>query len=202
MGQILIAHRDLAVRRLLHSNLLHDGHKLRQAKNLKEAQRSVEGKDYDCVFLEAELREQGASQLGMDIIGPSPVTSVIILATSSSLESVVALAGNNLFQVFAPPFPPQLMRVAAQRACERSNLIRENQCLKAAISRVQQELRDLPSKLTSESAQRDSIATDPLQTMPQADSGQDHQQSTNRNITGFMVNSFDLKTVVGEWKKS
>lgn len=145
MGRILIACHDPHLRRLLAASLLYDSHTLVQAKDVSEARKKISADDYDCVFIPAELPGAGAFEIIVAALAPKPATSIVATAAPSSFEIVLTRLGNAIFQVLTEPFVAAQIRTVAQRACERSVLVRENAQLRRIVSCIQKELSQLSS---------------------------------------------------------
>src|SRR5690349_18337613 len=123
MGRILIACFDSQFRHALLSNLLQDNHTLTEVEDVAEARNRLSLEDYDCAFLDAEPSgKEELEQIAASVV-PNAATSVILLASPSSLEAAVNRLGAEVFQVVARGVLPAQIRAIAQRGCERSVLI-------------------------------------------------------------------------------
>ncbi len=198
MGRILIACDEPQMRRRLWSNLLHDGHSLAQVKDAAEARIRISSDDYDCVFVDVELPGAVDFELILAALMPTPATSLLLVAPSSSLEATVTRLGQTAFQVLTEPFLPAQIRAAARRACERSTLVRENAAFKAVLLGIEQQIRQLPSRAADGGADDGGIATETLsaQNAP-ANKKQDHVSKP----LGPAGDSFNLSGVLDQIEK-
>lgn len=201
MGRILIACHDAAVRRMLCSNLLQDGHSLWQSKNAQDARHRISVDDYDCIFLTPEVSDGDVLKSIAAALPANAATSVIVLAPGQWLGDVVNGLGSGVFQAFAEPFLPALMRTAAQRACERSSLVRENVLLRTAISRIEDELRTLSSRSSGHTSTPATVAADPLPALP-AFGEQNHNGGKFNDVAGLATDFFNLNAVLDKIEKA
>jgi DNA-binding NtrC family response regulator len=201
MGRILIAYRELATRRLILSNLLRDDHQLSQVENVKALRQRLNANEYDGVFIEEDLPDGNALELIAAAVATNPAMSVLILATGSTVPMVTERFHNAIFHVFAKPFQPELMRIAAHRACERAFLIRENSLLKQVVAGIEQEISKVVQRGDGGVTHNAWIASDSLQMASQPGSPYDREQRELPNAANSITASFQLSAVLDQIEK-
>jgi len=206
MGRILIACHDPAVRRMLCSNLIQDGHNLWQSKDAQDARHRISVDDYDCIFLTPEVSDDDVLKSIAAALPATDATSVIVLVPGQSLGDVVNGLGSAVFQAFAEPFLPALMRTAAQRACERSSLVRENGLLRTAISRIEDQLKTVSPRSSNHASAHAEVAAEPLPAVPAfTEQNQDRGNGNNvdrNNVAGVATDFFNLNAVLDKIEKA
>lgn len=137
MGRILIVDDEPHMRRILTSNLEHDRHAVSQASGVEEARRSIATNDYDVIVTDQKMPDGE----GLDVLATAreadPAVSVVFLTAFASIELAVESMRGGAFDFIAKPFIPEVLRATAQRACERTQLLRENGLLKNTVVRLE-----------------------------------------------------------------
>jgi DNA-binding NtrC family response regulator len=135
MSRILIVDDEANVRRLLTMILREDGHELAEASNVAGAKRALQGRQFDLVVTDQQMPDgDGLSLLAISReIDPS--VPIIFITAFATLELAVTAMRQGAFDVLPKPFEPEAVRVSVKRACERTELVRENENLRGVVQR-------------------------------------------------------------------
>ena len=137
MGRILIVDDEPHMRRILASNLEQDRHVVSQASGVEEARKSIATNDYDVVITDQKMLDGEGLDVLATVHEADPAVSVVLLTAFASIELAVESMRNGAFDFIAKPFTPEVLRATAQRAVERTQLLRENGLLKNAVVRLE-----------------------------------------------------------------
>jgi DNA-binding NtrC family response regulator len=136
MARILIVDDEANLRRILAMLLIEDGHAVFEASGVREAVRLVETSPFDLVITDQKMPDGD----GLEVLGASrdadPTLPVVVLTAFASVESAVEAMRRGAFDFITKPFQPEVVRAAVGRACERTDLLRENQRLKTEVRRL------------------------------------------------------------------
>jgi two-component system response regulator HydG len=137
MGRILIVDDEPHMRRILVSNLEQDRHVVSQASGVGEARNNIATHDYEVIVTDQKMTDGE----GMDVLAVAreadPTVSVVFLTAFASIELAVESMRRGAFDFVAKPFAPEVLRATVKRACERTQLLRENDLLKDAFVRLE-----------------------------------------------------------------
>jgi DNA-binding NtrC family response regulator len=137
MGRILMVDDEPHMHKILASNLEQDKHVVFHAAGVEEARQAVSGNQYEVVLTDQKMPDGG----GLDVLAAAheadPNVAVVFLTAVATLELAVESMRKGAFDFLAKPFTPEVVRVAVQRACEHTTLLRENSLLKAAVGRLE-----------------------------------------------------------------
>lgn len=137
MARILIVDDEVSMRRILASNLRQDRHEIFEACGVVEAKKMLAAHDFDVVFTDQKMPDGE----GLAVLAASRETdvsiSVIFLTAVASIELAVESMRHGAFDFLTKPFQPEVVRATAQRAAERTRLLRENELLKGAVGRLE-----------------------------------------------------------------
>ena len=137
MGRILIVDDEAHMRRILVATLALDRHSTMEAAGVAEAKDQLNSGDFDVVFTDQKL----ADGEGLQVLGAArevdPTISVIFVTAFATIELAVASMRQGAFDFVTKPFQPQVIRAAANRACERTVLLRENDKLRETVGRLE-----------------------------------------------------------------
>jgi len=137
MGRILLVDDEPSMRRILASNLRQDQHEILEAAGVEEAQRSLTGNDFDVVVTDQRMPD-GEGLAVMAAAHEMDLTiSVIFLTAVASIELAVESMRRGAFDFVTKPFQPEVVRATVRRACERTQLLRENSLLKDRVVRLE-----------------------------------------------------------------
>src|SRR3984885_12465930 len=137
MGKILIVDDEPHMRHILASNLGRDGHEVVQAVGVREAQSALAEIRFDAVITDQKM----ADGEGLDVLIAAheidAALSVVLLTAFASIELAVESMRRGAFDFITKPFVPEALVAAAHRAEEHTRLLRENDRLRDAVSRLE-----------------------------------------------------------------
>jgi two-component system response regulator HydG len=137
MARILIVDDEASMRRILASNLRQDKHEIFEASGVTEAKQMLAAYDFDVVFTDQKMPDgEGLAVLSSSREEDESI-SVIFLTAVASIELAVESMRHGAFDFLTKPFQPEVVRATAQRAAERTHLLRENGLLKDAVGRLE-----------------------------------------------------------------
>ena len=137
MARILIVDDEPNMRRILASNLRQDKHEIWEASGVEEARRSLAANDFDVVFTDQKMPDGEGLAVLAAAREADPALSVIFLTAVGSIELAVESMRQGAFDFLTKPFQPEVVRATAQRAWERTRLLRENELLKDTVVRLE-----------------------------------------------------------------
>ncbi len=133
MGRLLIVDDEPNLRRVLSSDLRLDGHLVEEADGVTAAVPLLTQRDYDVVITDQKMPDgDGLKVLSIAHEG-DPSVAVIFLTAVPTIELAVESMRQGAFDFISKPFNPEVVRATVRRACERTNLLRENQLLKTTV---------------------------------------------------------------------
>ena len=133
MGRLLIVDDEPNLRRVLGSDLRLDGHSVEEADGATTAQPLLSERDYDVVITDQKMPDGDGLKVLSITHENDPSIAVIFLTAVPTIELAVQSMRQGAFDFIAKPFNPEVVRATVRRACERTNLLRENQLLKSAV---------------------------------------------------------------------
>ena len=137
MGRILIVDDERHMRKILASNLAQDNHILTEAAGLAEAGACLSSNQYDAVITDQKMPDGQ----GLDVLSRAremdPALSVVFLTAFATVELAVESMRQGAFDFITKPFQPDVVRATARRACEHTELLRENGLLKLTVDRLE-----------------------------------------------------------------
>ena len=137
MARILIVDDEASMRRILASNLRLDKHEIFEASGVTEAKQMLAAYDFDVVFTDQKMPDgEGLAVLSSSREEDVSI-SVIFLTAVASIELAVESMRHGAFDFLTKPFQPEVVRATAQRAAERTRLLRENGLLKDVVGRLE-----------------------------------------------------------------
>ena len=136
MARVLIVDDDPQTRAVLASDLEHDKHVVSQAGGVAAARRAIAVNRYEAI-LTAQILPDGT---GLDVLGAARDTdanvSLIVLSQVVTPDLVLEGLRKDFFDFLAKTSPPETLRAAVGRACDRTTP-------RGRISRIAgKELRD------------------------------------------------------------
>ncbi len=136
MGNVLIVDDEPHMRRVLRSNLVQDGHVASEAGSVQDAKKLIYANRYDVVITDQRMPDGD----GLEVLGATrdadPAASVIFLTAFATVELAVQSMREGAFDFVTKPFVPEVVCATVRRACERTALMRENNLLKGAVTRL------------------------------------------------------------------
>lgn len=136
MARLLIVDDELNLRRVLGSDLILDGHKVDEADGVSAARPLLITHDYDVVITDQKMPDGDGLQVLSIVHENDPSTAVIFLTAVPSIELAVESMRQGAFDFITKPFNPDVVRATVRRACERTNLVRENRLLKSTVGNL------------------------------------------------------------------
>lgn len=137
MGRILIIDDEPHMRRILASALSLDHHTTKEAAGVAEAKGQLSSGDFDVVFTDQKLDDGEGLQVLAAVREADPTVSVVLVTAFATIELAVESMRQGAFDFVTKPFQPQVIRATANRACERTALLRENDKLRRTVDRLE-----------------------------------------------------------------
>lgn len=133
MGRLLIVDDEPNLRRVLSSDLRLDGHTVEEADGVTAAMPLLAERDYDVVITDQKMPDGDGLKVLSIAHESDPSVAVIFLTAVPTIELAVESMRQGAFDFITKPFSPEVVRATVRRACERTNLVRENQLLKSTV---------------------------------------------------------------------
>ncbi len=133
MGRLLIVDDEPNLRRVLSSDLRMDGHVVEEAEGVTTAVPLLAERDYEVVITDQKMPDGDGLKVLSITHENDPSVAVIFLTAVPTIELAVQSMRQGAFDFIAKPFNPEVVRATVRRACERTNLLRENQLLKSTV---------------------------------------------------------------------
>jgi len=133
MGRLLIVDDEPNLRRVLSSDLRLDGHSVEEADGVTAALPLLRKRDYDVVITDQKMPDGDGLKVLSIAQENDPSLAVIFLTAVPTIELAVESMREGAFDFITKPFSPEVVRATVRRACEHTNLVRENQLLKSTV---------------------------------------------------------------------
>lgn len=137
MSRILIVDDEINMRRVLAANLALDRHTIIEASGVAEASSQLTTDRFDAVITDQKMRDGE----GLDVLARAkevdPALAVVLLTAFASVELAVESMRQGAFDFITKPFQPDVVRATARRACEHTQLLRENGLLRLTVDRLE-----------------------------------------------------------------
>src|SRR6516165_844989 len=133
MGRLLIVDDEPNLRRVLSSDLRLDGHSVEEADGVTAVVPLLTQHDYDVVITDQKMPDGDGLKVLSIAHESDPSMAVIFLTAVPTIELAVESMRQGAFDFITKPFNPEVVRATVRRACERTNLLRENQLLKSTV---------------------------------------------------------------------
>ncbi|MGA7412615.1 MAG: sigma-54 dependent transcriptional regulator [Bryobacteraceae bacterium] len=137
MSRILIVDDEPSMRKILASNLAQDNHHVTEAAGVAEARACLSANQFDAMITDQKM----ADGRGIDLLSYAheldSALSVVFLTAFATVELAVESMRQGAFDFITKPFQPDVVRATARRACERTELLRENDLLKLTVDRLE-----------------------------------------------------------------
>ena len=137
MSRILIVDDEPNMRKILASNLAQDKHTVTEAAGVAEARACLSANQFDAVITDQKMPDGQ----GLDVLACAreldPTLSVVFLTAFATVELAVESMRQGAFDFITKPFQPEVVRATAGRACEHTELLRENDLLKLTVDRLE-----------------------------------------------------------------
>ena len=137
MSRILIVDDERSIRKILASNLAQDKQTVTEAAGVSEARACLWANQFDAVITDQKMPDGQ----GLDVLACAreldPALSVVFLTAFATVELAVESMRQGAFDFITKPFQPEVIRATARRACEHTELLRENDLLKLTVDRLE-----------------------------------------------------------------
>ena len=137
MSRILIVDDERNMRRILASNLLQDKHVVTEAAGVADTTACLSATQFDAVITDQKM----ADGQGLDVLSRvreiDPSLAVVFLTAFATVDLAVESMRQGAFDFMTKPFQPEVVRATARRACEHTELLRENGLLRLTVDRLQ-----------------------------------------------------------------
>ena len=137
MSRILIVDDEVNMRRILTANLAASGHTIIEASGVTEASLHLATNRFDAVITDQKM----ADGEGLDVLARAqeidPTVAVVLLTAFATVELAVESMRQGAFDFITKPFQPDVVRATVHRACERTQLLRENGLLRLTVDRLE-----------------------------------------------------------------
>ncbi len=108
-----------------------------EASGVGEATACLASNRYDAVITDQKMPDGQ----GLDVLARAremdPALAVVFLTAFASVELAVESMRQGAFDFITKPFQPDVVRATARRACEHTELLRENGLLRLTVDRLE-----------------------------------------------------------------
>ncbi len=136
MARILVADDEPNMRRILKSILEADGHEVVLVGGVHEARTAFPGSQFDLVITDHKMPDGDGLSLLETCREVDANVPIVLLTAYATVELAVDAMRRGAFDFIAKPFVPDTVRAVVARACERTELLRENERLRGQVSRL------------------------------------------------------------------
>jgi DNA-binding NtrC family response regulator len=137
VSRILIVDDEPSMRKILGANLAQDGHVVTEAGGLAEAKACLSANQFDAVITDQKMPDGQGLEVLVCAHEADPALSVVFLTAFATVELAVESMRQGAFDFITKPFQPQVVRATVRRACEHTELLRENDLLKLTVDRLE-----------------------------------------------------------------
>ncbi len=136
MARILIADDEVNMRRVLGSILRAEGHEVVEAAGARDAREAFAASQFDLVVTDQRMPDGDGLELLAACREVDPAVPVVLLTAYATVELAVDAMRQGAFDFIPKPFVPDAVRAVVARACERTELLRENERLRGQVRRL------------------------------------------------------------------
>jgi DNA-binding NtrC family response regulator len=137
MNRVLVVDDERNMRRILASNLAQDNYVIDEAAGVVEALSSLAANRYDAVITDQKMPDGQ----GLEVLARARETdsslAVVLLTAVATVELAVESMRLGAFDFITKPFQPDVVRATVRRACQHTQLLRENDLLKVTVDRLE-----------------------------------------------------------------
>jgi DNA-binding NtrC family response regulator len=137
LSRILIVDDESNMRKILAANLALDRHAVTEASGVAQAVGYLAVNRYDAVITDQKMPDGE----GLDVLARAheidPAVAVVLLTAFATVELAVESMRQGAFDFITKPFQPDVVRATARRACEHTQLLRENGLLRLTVNRLE-----------------------------------------------------------------
>jgi DNA-binding NtrC family response regulator len=136
VARLLVVDDELNMRRILGAILNGDGHEVVEAAGVEEARRAFAASPFDLVVTDQRMPDGDGLSLLVSCREVDPTVPVVLITAYATVELAVDAMRQGAFDVVPKPFVPETVRAVVNRACERTELLRENERLRGQVRRL------------------------------------------------------------------
>ncbi|MGE5346248.1 MAG: sigma-54-dependent transcriptional regulator [Acidithiobacillales bacterium] len=136
MAQVLLVDDEAHMRRILSVILKEEGHVVTQAAGTEEARKALAARQFDLVITDQKMPDGDGLALLAAAREIDPSLPGVLITAHATVELAVAALRQGAFDFITKPFAPETVRAVVRRACERTELVRENERLRGAVARL------------------------------------------------------------------
>ncbi len=137
MSRILIVDDEVNMRRILAANLAADGHTITEAEGVTLAVAHLASNRFDAVITDQKMHDGEGLEVLACAREIDPAVAVILLTAFATVELAVESMRQGAFDFITKPFQPDVVRATVLRACEHTQLLRENDLLRLTVDRLE-----------------------------------------------------------------
>jgi DNA-binding NtrC family response regulator len=134
MGRILIIDDETSVTDALEIILGEQDHKVKTAKNVKEADGLLASNQFDLIFTDLRLPDASGIDILTRVKEESPETEVILMTAHGSLDITIEAIKKGAYYYLEKPFTPDQLLMLTRRALEFAAVKQENRTLKRTLN--------------------------------------------------------------------
>lgn len=132
-ARVLVVDDEPRIRNALTVCLEGDGYTVADASTANAALQAVRERRFDIVFLDLRLNTASGLDLLPELLKQQPHLKIIVITAYASIETAVEAMRRGATDYLPKPFEPAQVRMAAQKAAERSALERKVDVLEAQV---------------------------------------------------------------------
>ena len=133
MARILIVDDEPSMRRVLATMLKQEQHESAEAESVATARSALARGAFDVLLIDQKLPDGEGLSLLAASREADPNVPVILITAYATVELAVEAMRCGAFDVVTKPFVPETVLAVVRRACERTELLRENERLKQEV---------------------------------------------------------------------
>jgi DNA-binding NtrC family response regulator len=137
LSRVLIVDDEPNMRKILASNLTQDKHIVTQAAGLAEAAACLSANRYEAVITDQKMPDGQGLEVLARALETDPSLAVVFLTAVATVELAVESMRQGAFDFITKPFQPEVIKATVRRACEHTELLRENGLLKLTVDRLE-----------------------------------------------------------------
>jgi DNA-binding NtrC family response regulator len=137
MGRILVVDDEPGMRRILSSNLKHEGHEVVEAAGVAAARGALADDSFDAVITDQKMGDGEGLDVLVAAREADSALSVVFLTAFTTVELAVESMRRGAFDFITKPFMPEVLAATARRAAEHACLLRENLRLRDTVVRLE-----------------------------------------------------------------
>ena len=137
MARILIVENEPTISKVLVSSPEQDKHVLFHASRVEQARDAIANYQFDAILTDDRMLDGSCLDILAAAIGRDPDISVILFTTEPAPDLAEEGMRRGAFIFLTKHVMADVLRAAVRRACDHTNLRRENSLLKATVERLE-----------------------------------------------------------------